>query len=146
MTRVAIDTNVLVYAEIEPQTQKGSAARNVILKTSRDGVLPMQVLGEFLRVVQRLDAALLDQARAQIESYLKFFTAPLTTADTLYDAVDLARAHGLQSWDAVIVAASAAAGAKVLLSEDMQDGRAIGGVRILNPFNPANDAVIAALF
>lgn len=146
MTRVAIDTNVLVYAEIEPQTQKGSAARNVILKASRDGVLPMQVLGEFLRVVQRLDAALLDQARAQIESYLKFFTAPLTTADTLFDAVDLARAHGLQSWDAVIVAASAAAGAKVLLSEDMQDGRAIGGVRILNPFNPANDAAIDALF
>ena len=146
MTRVAIDTNVLVYAEIEPQTQKGSAARNVILKASRDGVLPMQVLGEFLRVVQRLDAALLDQARAQIESYLKFFTAPLTTADTLYDAVDLARAHGLQSWDAVIVAASAAAGAKVLLSDDMQDGRAIGGIRILNPFNPANDAAIAALF
>lgn len=32
----------------------------------------------------------------------------------------------------------------MLLSEDMVDGLEVEGVRIVNPFNPANDAVIAA--
>lgn len=34
------------------------------------------------------------------------------------------------------------AGARFLLSEDLQDGRELEGVRFLNPFNPANMAII----
>jgi predicted nucleic acid-binding protein len=38
----------------------------------------------------------------------------------------------------VVCAASAQAGAKVLLTEDMQDGRIINGLRLMNPFAAAN--------
>jgi predicted nucleic acid-binding protein len=50
----------------------------------------------------------------------------------------MARAHRLQLWDCVVCVASAQAGAKVLLTEDMQDGRVIDGLRLINPFAAAN--------
>lgn len=49
-------------------------------------------------------------------------------------------------WDAVICAAAERSGAKALLTEDLQDGRLLQGMRILNPFNSANNAAIDALF
>ncbi|KAA2237899.1 PIN domain-containing protein [Salinarimonas soli] len=50
------------------------------------------------------------------------------------DAMHLAGSHGLQIWDAVILATAAGAGCALLLSEDMQDGFVWRGVTIANPF------------
>jgi len=50
-----------------------------------------------------------------------------------------------QLWDCVVCVASAQAGAKVLLTEDMQDGRTLAGLRLMNPFAAANDDAIEAL-
>ncbi len=38
--------------------------------------------------------------------------------------------------DCLIVSAALASGASVLLSEDLQEGRVIGGLTIRNPFSP----------
>ena len=53
MTRVALDSNILIYAELEPESAKGQRAADLILRAAHDGVIPVQVLGEFLRFVQR---------------------------------------------------------------------------------------------
>jgi predicted nucleic acid-binding protein len=42
---------------------------------------------------------------------------------------------GYSFWDSQIIASAEAAGAETLYSEDMQDGRAIAGLIIRNPFN-----------
>jgi predicted nucleic acid-binding protein len=39
-------------------------------------------------------------------------------------------------YDCLIVSAALASGASVLLSEDLQEGRVIGGLTIRNPFTP----------
>ncbi len=57
----------------------------------------------------------------------------------------MASAHRLQLWDCVVCVAALDAGARVLLTEDMQDGRTIDGLRLLNPFAPANDEAIEAV-
>ncbi len=48
----------------------------------------------------------------------------------------IARAGGLSIslWDAMIVQAAVGSGCRVLLTEDMQRGQEIDGVRISNPF------------
>lgn len=61
-------------------------------------------------------------------------------------AAEIARAHKWQLWDSVICAVAMQADAKMLLSEDMQDGCVLDGLRIVNPFNQANAIVIEALF
>jgi predicted nucleic acid-binding protein len=49
-------------------------------------------------------------------------------------AIDLHRLLAINFWDALIVRSAKQAGCAVLYSEDMQGGRDIDGVRIVNPF------------
>ena len=60
-------------------------------------------------------------------------------------AAELALTSRLQLWDAVVCVTAFRAGARTLLSEDMQDGGLISGLRIINPFNPANTALLRDL-
>jgi predicted nucleic acid-binding protein len=145
MTRVALDSNILIYAELEPGSGKGRRSSALILRASRDGVIPAQALGEYFRVVQRRAPQLLSEAILQAEIYKAAFLTPPTTDEIVTIAVEIARAHKLQLWDSVICAVAQQADAKVLLSEDMQDGRVLDGLRIVNPFNQANAAAIEAL-
>lgn len=85
------------------------------------------------------------QAIGQAEVYQDVFITPPTTVDVIDTASALARTHGLQLWDCVVCAASAQAGAKALLTEDMQDGRILDGLLLINPFVTTNTGTIDAL-
>jgi predicted nucleic acid-binding protein len=144
MTRVALDSNVLLYAELEPGSSKGRSAADLILRTARDGVIAVQVLGEFLRVVQRRVPAAFAEAVRQSERYRTIFVTPPTTDGVLAAAAEISLKHGLQLCDAVVCAASMAAGASLLLTENLQDGRRLDGLLFVNPFVPGNESSIAA--
>jgi predicted nucleic acid-binding protein len=143
VTRVAFDSNVLLYAELEPQTGKGARARDLILRGFADGVIAAQAIAEFVNVTRA--KASLAQGVAQAKLYEQDYRTPATTVDVVLAAANLVSAHRLQMRDAIIVAASAKAGASHLFSEDMQDGRTVGGVRLVNPFDPANNALVDSL-
>lgn len=145
MTRVALDSNILLYAELEPRSQKGKRAIDIILRADRDGVIPVQVLGEFLRVVQRRAPASFPVALKQVELYRAAFLTPPTTDESMQAAGDLAAGHGLQIWDALICTVAERNGAKVLLTEDLQDGRTLQSLKLINPFAPANVQAVEAL-
>src|ERR1044072_4379047 len=146
MMRVALDSNILIYAELEPDSEKGKRAPHLILRVARDGVIPVQVLGEFLRFVQRRMPAAFEEAIRQVSIYQAAFLTPPSTDAIINRATELARAHHLQFWDGVVCAASADAGAKDLLTEDMQDGRIRDGLRVMNPFSAANADAIETLW
>jgi predicted nucleic acid-binding protein len=144
MTRVALDSNILIYAELEPDSAKGQRAAELILRVAQDGVIPVQVLGEYLRFIQRRAPAMLAEAVKQIAVYQAAFLTPPTTDAVIAKASEIASAHRLQLWDCVVCVAALDAGAKVLLTEDMQDGRSLTGLRLLNPFAPGNNEAIDA--
>lgn len=145
MTRVALDSNVLIYAELEPESVKGKRAAELILRAAQDGVIPVQVLGEYLRFIQRRVPAMFEDAVKQVSVYQAAFLTPPTTDAVIANACEMAREHRLQLWDCVVCVAALDAGAKILLTEDMQDGRSLTGLRLLNPFAPANDEAIEAV-
>jgi predicted nucleic acid-binding protein len=116
------------------------------LHAAQDGVIPVQVLGEFLRLVQRRVPAAFEEAIRQASIYQAAFLTPPSTDAIINEASELARAHQMQFWDCVVCVASADADAKVLLTEDMQDGRTLDGLRLMNPFAEANAATIDALW
>lgn len=144
MSRVALDTNVLVYAELEPDSEKGQRSLNLIRRAAGNGVIPVQVLGEFLRVVQRKLPSAFAEAARQANDYRHVFLTPPTTDVAMAEAAQIALANGLQLWDAVVCAAAAGAGASLLLTEDLQDGQRLGGLLFLNPFLAKNAAQLDA--
>jgi predicted nucleic acid-binding protein len=145
MIRVALDSNLLIYAELEPESEKGTRSAELILRAARNGVIPVQVLGEYLRFVQRRVPEAFDDAIRQASIYRAAFLTPPTTDAVIDTASSLARTHRMQLWDCVVCVASAQAGAKVLLTEDMQDGRILDGLRLVNPFVASNADAIETL-
>lgn len=87
----------------------------------------------------------LARARQFVADWALLFPILPTATEDLLSASELAERYRLQYWDAVIVTVSKGAGVDYLLTEDMQDGAVIDGVRILNPFNPGNAELLNLL-
>jgi predicted nucleic acid-binding protein len=133
--RVFVDTNIFVYADDRAARAKRVRARAVLseLVRTRRAVVSTQVMQEyFAAAVQKLG---LSPARARIRvERLNRLDVVLIRPELILGAIDLCRLHALSFWDALIVRSASAAGCGRLLSEDMQDGQTIDGVRIVNPF------------
>ena len=145
--RVALDTNILVYAEGLNGLIKKQATLELVQKLPQDLiVLPAQVLGELFNVLVRRAERSPEEARSSVLSWRDSYDVADTTAKIVIAATDLASQHRLGIWDSVILATAADAGCRLLLSEDMQDGFTCTGVTVANPFattmHPLLDAII----
>jgi predicted nucleic acid-binding protein len=100
-------------------------------------VVPAQVPGELFNVLRRKTRRDAAAAGEIVRTWQDMFAVMPTTEMVLSRAIDVAIAHGLAIWDAVILAAAAEAGCRLLLSEDMHDGFTWGSVTIVNPFAPS---------
>jgi predicted nucleic acid-binding protein len=135
VARSFLDSNVLLYSDDRFDTRKNRLAVDLLvdLRTRQEGVLSTQVLQEyFVNAVKKLklDVVL---ARRRVELFGKFEVVVPNTAMIL-SAIDLQRLNNISFRDAMIVQAASASGCEVLLSEDMQHGLAIAGLRVVNPF------------
>jgi predicted nucleic acid-binding protein len=134
MVSVSIDTNILVYAADPEAGERHHRAMGVLIGGMRaNTVLTQQVLGEFYNVLNKsgLDLA---NGLATAERLQRRMRLERTVPEDLLDAFHLAQASRMQFWDAVIVTVCRRARVDILLTEDVQDGRVYGSLRIVNPF------------
>ncbi|HEV2687411.1 MAG TPA: PIN domain-containing protein [Bryobacteraceae bacterium] len=144
--KVALDTNVLAYAEATNGGAMRDKALELIQRLPQGAiVLPVQTLGELFNVLVRKAKRRPARARAAVLSWRDAYPTVETSANVMVHATDLASDHGLSIWDSVILAASAEAGCRLLLSEDLQEGFTWRGVTVTNPFAPALHTLLAAL-
>lgn len=144
--RVAVDTNVLAYAEGINDPVKREQAIDLLRRLSRQGtIIPVQVLGELFNVLVRKGGRTRAEARGSVLEWSDSFTTADTTAAAMFAATDLAETHRLSIWDSVILSAASKAGCRYLLSEDLQDGFTWGGVTVVNPFDSARHSQLAEL-
>lgn len=137
-----VDTNVLVYQFDESDPVKQQRAIHVMraLWEARSGRLSHQVLQEFyVTVTRKLKPSLSrDRARDEIRDLLAW--RPVSPAESLLeDAWYIEERYGFSWWDSLIVASARAADCNILLSEDLQDGLNIDGLRVMNPFSTTFD-------
>lgn len=134
-----VDTNVLAYQfdESDPVKQRRAGDVMRLLWETRGGRLSHQVLQEFyVTVTRKLNPALpRDRAREEIRDL--FAWQPVRPSEALSeDAWHIEDRFGLSWWDSSIVASARSADCVILLTEDLQDGLDIDGLRIMNPFSP----------
>ena len=144
--RVALDTNVLAYAE----GTNGESMQRVALDLldqlpPASTLIPVQVLGELFNVLVRKAGRPRDASRSAVLSWGDAFPLIETTSSVVLMASDVAVAHQLGLWDSVILAAAADARCRLLLSEDLQDGFTWSGVTVTNPFSRTRHRLLEAL-
>jgi predicted nucleic acid-binding protein len=144
--KVALDTNILAYAEGVNGIQRREQTLALILRIPQNaGVIPVQALGELFNVLVRKAGRSRETARDAMLSWRDAFATAPSDPTTMLLAADLATDHQLSIWDSVILAAAAQAGCRLLLSEDMHNGFTWGGVTIINPFAASTPPLLNAL-
>ncbi|HEY2621550.1 MAG TPA: PIN domain-containing protein [Acetobacteraceae bacterium] len=131
--QVFFDTNVLVYAALQPDA-RSEAARGLL---ARRGVTSVQVLNEFASVAHRKLRRPWPEITRALAAIRVFCATPRPITVAIHEAaLAIAERSGYRIYDALIIAAALEAGCVTLFSEHLQDGQVIEGrLTIRNPFS-----------
>lgn len=144
--RVALDTNILAYAEGLGDTERCDTALQLVTQLPRSQVvLPAQTLGELSRVLIAKAKRTPSQTREAVLGWADSFTVADSTWFAFQAALDLTVDHQVPTWDALILAVAAENHCRLLLSEDFQDGFTWRGVTVVNPFASQPSPLLARL-
>ena len=130
-----LDTNFLVYCFSEDEPEKRQKCLD-LLERHRDKVsfvLSTQVLNEFVAVM----IGKYQQPPLEVKAIVKDLALfELVTIDEhhIQEAIDIHLLHQLSFWDSLIISGAKSARCGVLLTEDLNHGAEIAGVKIQNPF------------
>lgn len=134
-----LDTNVLIYTFDSSAPRKRERARAIVKGALEDATaaISWQVVQEFLNVaLHRFQRPLTSREAAE---YLDQVLTPLCrvfpSPELFRDAVAIHTETGFHFYDSLIVSGALASGARVLLTEDLQAGRQVRGLKIENPFD-----------
>ncbi|MBK7820589.1 MAG: PIN domain-containing protein [Tessaracoccus sp.] len=134
MAEVFLDTNVLVYAFDTSDEAKRTRAF-AVLTDHPDAVISTQVLLEWFTIVTRKLTPTLPLADAVTAmGVLARLDVVPADADLALRAARTSVEAQLSIWDAMVIEAAAIAGCGTILTEDLNDGQVIRGVKVINPF------------
>lgn len=132
--RFSLDTNILVYAVDRDAGERHERSRVLLAQVARaDCVLTVQALAEFFHATTRKNLLAPAGAGAFVRGWLDVFRVAVADGASVIEAMDAVAEHRLSFWDAMLWATARQAGCSAILSEDMQDGRRLGGVEFVNP-------------
>jgi predicted nucleic acid-binding protein len=126
------DTNVLIYA-VAKNDPRSKIAEKLL---ASGGVLSVQVLAEFVSVARRKVLMPWEDIQDVLDAFRVLCPSPVPITVEIHEAsLRLAKRHGYNIYDALVLAAALEAGCTTLYSEDLQDGQIIDQkLTIRNPF------------
>jgi len=134
--RVFVDTNIWAYRLDRREVHKSPFIKAWLRQLAQDHevVISTQVLIELRAVMTRKLQPSLSSAdcRQALEALAQFDVVP-TDAALVLDAHELAAAHQVSWFDALILEAAIRSRCAVLYSEDFNGGQQFGGLAIVNP-------------
>ena len=134
MSKIFIDTNILIYSIDRQNLEKKQKSRNLLLSLTGDhkGVISTQVMQEFyVAATQKMGADAL--IVKDILHAFERFEIVMITPDMIKNAIDCSIINRISFWDSLIVAAAEAAHCEILWTEDLNHGQIIRGVRVQHP-------------
>jgi len=135
--RSFLDSNILVYTDDSNDLDKQKRALALIKSggESRNAILSTQVLQEYFAASTRKLKTPVETVQRKIELLSKRLEIYSISTEDISAAIDLHRLHSFSFWDSLIIRMAQKSNCSILYSEDMQNGRQIGCVKIINPFS-----------
>lgn len=130
-----VDTSVIVYAFDKADAGKRRTSLNLLreLGDSHQGVVSAQVLLETFNVLTRRLKLAAAPARSVVELLGQLEVVSMSP-ELAREAIDCSVLNQLSIWDAAVVVAAAQANCGELLTEDLNAGQRLRGVKVVNPY------------
>jgi len=135
VSKIFIDTNLLVYALNNKDIEKKDTARKILEKIveSHQPVISTQVIKEFYVVATsklNVDSIIVKN----IIHNFRNMEMVCNDLDLIEQAIDISVISQLSFWDSLIIAAAEKANCEYIFSEDLNAGQIYRGVTSVNPF------------
>ena len=132
---VFIDTNILFYAADTADRDKHFRATEALQEVRKrsTAVISSQVVCELAANLGRKLKMPAPEV-ADVVGSLRNIAFIGLTIEIVERALGIHQTHQLSFWDSCIVAAALEAGCEAVLTEDLQHGQSIEGIKIVNPF------------
>jgi len=135
MSKVFVDTNVLIYSFDPSEKEKQKISREKLSKLEDEGhgVISTQIIQEFYAsAVKKLSMEPI--VAKQIIAKFKNFEVVTIEQEMINDAVDCSILNQMSFWDALVIVSAHSAKCDRLWSEDLNDNQTIKNVKIENIF------------
>ncbi len=134
MSKVFLDTNVLVYALDQHDREKQRVCRNILrqLQDANRAVISTQIMQEFFVVATRKLGVDPLKAKSILQTLGHIETVSVSPA-LIYEAIDCNLLNQISFWDALVIVCADSARCNLVLSEDLNDGQTIKGIKMQNP-------------
>ncbi len=134
VSKIFIDTNILVYSIDQNNSEKKEKARKTLKKIveSHQPVISTQVIKEFYFVATRK----LNADSLMVKNIVhNFHNMEIVNNDLelVEQAIDISLISRLSFWDSLIIAAAEKANCEFIFSEDLSNGQTYRGVMVINP-------------
>jgi len=135
VSKIFIDTNILVYTLDQKNIEKRDTARKIVKKVveSHQPVISTQVIKEFYVVASNKLKADPIVVKNIIHNFHNMEIVN-NDLDLIEQAIDISILSQLSFWDSLIIAAAEKANCEYVLSEDLNSGQNYRGIKLLNPF------------
>lgn len=133
-----IDTNIIVYMFSDNEPLKKTISKDILKNahSSKKGIISYQVVQEFFNVsLKKFDIPLsLEECKNFINSFLFPVCTEHSSIDVFNTALDIKLETGYGFYDSFILAAAYKSDCKTIYSEDLNSGKKVRGMVIINPF------------
>ena len=135
MSKIFIDTNLIVYTLDKSNVYKQERARNIIRK-----IVDVHQLVISTQVIKELYVVAINKMKADpiiVKNILhNFRNMEIVTNDLelIEQAIDISVISQISFWDSLIIAAAEKANCEYIFSEDLNPGQTYRGVLVINPF------------
>lgn len=133
---IFFDTNILIYAVDERNSQKQNIARELIEKAiqNHNGIISTQTLQEFYNVAIKKLKCPKEKAKILVKMFSECLPVSPISVSVVLNAIDISINNQLSIWDSLMLSSANEVGCVILYSEDMNNGQIVRGTKILNPF------------
>jgi predicted nucleic acid-binding protein len=135
VSKIFIDTNILVYTLDQKNIEKRDMARKIVKKVVEfhQPVISTQVIKEFYVVASNKLKADPIIVKNIIHNFHNMEIVN-NDLDLIEQAIDISILSTLSFWDSLVIAAAEKANCEYVLSEDLNSGQNYRGIKLLNPF------------
>lgn len=136
MSKIFLDTNILLYTLDENDKDKQKNARKIVQNVTKHytSVISTQILQEFyVASTSKLGVEPL-LAKSIVHSFENMEVVRIDPY-LIREAIDASILNQISFWDSLVVVAAASAKCETLYTEVLNAGQIIRGVKIENPFH-----------
>ncbi len=138
MTKILVDTNILIYSVLESDEKKHRIANDIVkdLVRSEEFVLSSQNLAEFCRVLLEKNKPRVEsfELRNLVLGFLRFSSFISYSEMTVLEALSSCDEYKVNFFDALLIASMKENGIVNIMTENVSDFSRVPWLKVINPF------------